>query len=162
MNNAGENTPLAIETSGHAAFKDNYFLDDGAYLITKIIIKAAALRKDGKQLSSVIASLKEPLESEEIRLNILCDNFREYGLSVIEKLTEYAEKTDGWALSNDNYEGVRVIFDKDNGDGFFLLRLSVHDPVMPLNIESDTEGGVEIIKQKIRCFLSEFGNLGKF
>ena len=34
----GENCPLAMETSGHAAFKDNYFLDDGAYLVTKILI----------------------------------------------------------------------------------------------------------------------------
>ncbi|MGN0818587.1 MAG: phosphomannomutase/phosphoglucomutase, partial [Candidatus Coproplasma sp.] len=32
----GENCPLAMETSGHAAFKENYFLDDGAYLVTKI------------------------------------------------------------------------------------------------------------------------------
>ncbi|HCX64077.1 MAG TPA: phosphomannomutase/phosphoglucomutase, partial [Eubacteriaceae bacterium] len=35
----GVNAPLAIETSGHAAFKENYFLDDGAYLIAKILIK---------------------------------------------------------------------------------------------------------------------------
>ena len=33
----GVNSPLAIETSGHAAFRENYFLDDGAYLIVKII-----------------------------------------------------------------------------------------------------------------------------
>ena len=28
--NEGENVPLAIETSGHAAFRENYSLDDGA------------------------------------------------------------------------------------------------------------------------------------
>ncbi|MFY9198655.1 MAG: phosphomannomutase/phosphoglucomutase, partial [Acutalibacteraceae bacterium] len=37
------NAPLAIETSGHAAMRENYFLDDGAYLITRIIIKMAQL-----------------------------------------------------------------------------------------------------------------------
>ena len=44
-------------------------------------------------------------------------------------------------------------FDKDNGDGWFLLRLSVHDPIMPLNIESDSEGGVEIILGRLQEFL---------
>ena len=37
LNASGVNCPLAIETSGHAAFRDNYYLDDGAYLITKIM-----------------------------------------------------------------------------------------------------------------------------
>ena len=46
-NEEGKSAPLAIETSGHAAFKENYYLDDGAYLITKIIIEAAKLNKEG-------------------------------------------------------------------------------------------------------------------
>ncbi len=161
-NKNGENAPLAIETSGHAAFKENYFLDDGAYLVTKIIILAARLRKEGNDLSSVISSLKEPKEAQEIRLNILCENFKEYGQKVIKELTEYASKTDGWLLANDNYEGVKVSFDKDNGNGWFLLRLSVHDPVMPLNIESDEFGGNKIIIEKVRSFLSKYEYLSKF
>ena len=161
-NKEGENTPLAIETSGHAAFKENYFLDDGAYLVTKIIILAARLRKEGKELSSVISSLKEPAEAEEIRLNILCEDFKAYGQKVIKELTEYAEKTDGWILADDNYEGVKVSFGKDDGNGWFLLRLSVHDPVMPLNIESDEKGGNEKIIEKIRSFLSDYESLSKF
>ena len=44
LESEGESCPLAIETSGHAALKENYFLDDGAYLITKIIILLAKLR----------------------------------------------------------------------------------------------------------------------
>ena len=158
----GENAPLAIETSGHAAFKENYFLDDGAYLVTKIIVLAARLRKEGKDLSSVISALKEPAEAEEIRLNILCEHFKEYGQRVINELTEYAEKTDGWILADDNYEGIKVSFDKNNGNGWFLLRLSVHDPVMPLNIESDEPGGNKIITEKVRSFLSKYEYLSKF
>lgn len=53
LNAQGINCPLAIETSGHAAMKENYFLDDGAYLCTKIIIKAAQLRKEGKELDGL-------------------------------------------------------------------------------------------------------------
>ena len=161
-NKNGENTPLAIETSGHAAFRENYFLDDGAYLVTKIIITAALLKKEGKQLSSLICELREPKEAEEIRLDILCDDFKAYGQSVIEEVVSHAEKTDGWLLADDNYEGVKVSFGKDDGDGWFLLRLSVHDPVMPLNIESDSVGGNAVIREKIRLFLSQFEYLSKF
>ncbi|MDY3295659.1 MAG: hypothetical protein SOX40_07270, partial [Bacteroidaceae bacterium] len=45
LNNSGIDSQLAIETSGHGAFKENYFLDDGAYLATKIVIKAARLKQ---------------------------------------------------------------------------------------------------------------------
>ena len=48
-----------------------------------------------------------------------------------------------------NHEGIRVSFGKDEGDGWFLLRLSVHDPIMPLNIESDAVGGVKLIAGKL-------------
>ena len=48
---------------------------------------------------------------------------------------------------------MRVSFDKNHGDGWFLLRLSVHDPIMPLNVESDTIGGVDIILNKLMVFL---------
>ena len=153
LNEQGINCPLAIETSGHAAMRENYFLDDGAYLCTKIIIKAAQLRKEGKDLSDLTASLKEPLESREVRFEITEKDFRACGERIIADLTAYAEAQDGWQLADDNREGVRVSFDRDNGDGWFLLRLSVHDPIMPLNIESDSEGGVDVIYEKLYAFL---------
>ena len=154
LNAAGINCPLAIETSGHAAMRENYFLDDGAYLCTKIIIKAAQMRKEGKELDALTAGLREPLESREIRYQILEKDFRACGERIIADLTAYAEKKDGWQLADDNREGVRVSFGKGNGDGWFLLRLSVHDPIMPLNIESDSEGGAEKIKAQLDAFLA--------
>lgn len=153
LNAQGINCPLAIETSGHAAMRENYFLDDGAYLCTKIIIKAAQMRKEGKELDELTASLKEPLESTEIRYKILEKDFRACGEKIIADLTKYAEEQDGWCVADDNREGIRVSFDRDNGDGWFLLRLSVHDPIMPLNVESDSEGGVKIICDKLCEFL---------
>lgn len=33
QNSVGEETHLAIETSGHGALKENHWLDDGAYLM---------------------------------------------------------------------------------------------------------------------------------
>lgn len=47
LNEHGIDSQLAIETSGHAAYKENYFLDDGAYLATKIVIKLAQIRNAG-------------------------------------------------------------------------------------------------------------------
>lgn len=156
LNTQGINCPLAIETSGHAAMRENYFLDDGAYLCTKIIIKMAQLKQQGKELEDLTASLKEPVESKEIRFKIKEKDFREYGEKVIADLEKYAEAQEGWKIADDNREGIRVYFDKDNGDGWFLLRLSVHDPIMPLNIESDTKGGVDIIFNQLNTFLSRY------
>ena len=153
LNAQGINCPLAIETSGHAAMRENYFLDDGAYLCTKIIIKMAQMKKQGKALESILQDLKEPVESREYRFNITEKDFRACGEKIIKDLEEFAQKQDGWILADDSREGVRVSFGKNDGDGWFLLRLSVHDPNMPLNIESDSKGGAEIIYQKFREFL---------
>ncbi len=153
QNEKGIDCPLAIETSGHAAMRENYFLDDGAYLVTKIIIKMAQLRKEGKKLDSIIENLEEPVESKEIRIKITAKDFKKCGEKVIKDLFEYAKKDKTFNIADDNNEGIRVSFNKTNGNGWFLLRLSVHDPIMPLNIESDSKGGVEKIYKKILPFL---------
>ncbi len=153
LNQEGINCPLAIETSGHAALRENYFLDDGAYLVTKIIIEMAKLRAQGKTLESLLEPLAEPVEATELRLPIKVENFRECGEKVIGDLEAYARQQPGWEIAPDNREGIRISFGKGNGDGWFLLRLSVHDPLMPLNIESDVTGGVMCIAKQLNAFL---------
>ncbi len=155
----GVNCPLAIETSGHAAFAENYYLDDGAYLITKIIIKMAQMGKEGKKLDSLIESLKDPAEEKEMRFRILNDNFRDFGNKVISELEKYAETKSDWRIAEDNREGIRVYFDDEDKQGWFLLRLSVHDPIMPLNIESDVKGGVKLIASELFGFLKKMNEL---
>ncbi len=155
----GKESWLAIETSGHGALKENFFLDDGAYLIAKILIKMALLRKEGKTIDSLLSELKEPKEAKEFRLNILCDDFKTYGNMIIEKLTEYAEQKQELKPAQQNFEGIRVSLDNENGDGWFLLRLSLHDPLMPLNIESRKEGGVKQIANTLLNFLKGFDEL---
>lgn len=153
LNAEGVNCPLAIETSGHAALRENYFLDDGAYLVTKIIIKMAQLRQQGKSLDQLIEKLEEPAESLELRMPILESDFKACGERVIAGLEAYAQKQADWHIAPDNREGIRISFDKNNGDGWLLLRLSVHDPIMPLNIESDSKGGVAVILRKLYDFM---------
>lgn len=159
LNNEGINCPLAIETSGHAALRENYFLDDGAYLITKIIILLALLRKQGKKIGDMIGELKQPAEEKEMRFRILCDDFRSYGNEVISALEKYAQTQDGWRVADDNREGIRISLDENHGNGWMLLRLSVHDPILPFNAESDSVGGVDKIIKEFYNFIKEFRKL---
>jgi len=154
LNNNGQDCQLAMETSGHGAFKENYFLDDGAYIVTKLLIELARGKKEGYKLESLIADLAEPAESKEFRFNILLEEFKPYGLEVLEKLQAYAAEKSGWSIAPNNFEGVRVNLDENHGNGWFLLRMSLHDPLMPLNIESDSEGGVLTIAKELAGFLA--------
>lgn len=156
LNKQGINCPLAIETSGHAAMRENYFLDDGAYLITKIIIKMVKMKLKGEYFESIIKDLKKPLESQEYRLRISCENFRDYGNKIIEDLICFAKTQNNWQVAPDNYEGIRVSSSNDDEKGWFLLRLSVHDPAMPLNIESNVKGGKDKILNKLKNFLNRY------
>jgi len=159
LNNNGQDSQLAIETSGHGALKENYFLDDGAYLVTKLLIELARGKKEGYSLESLIAQLEEPAESLEFRMNITEEDFKSYGQAVINDLTEYAGKQPGWELAPNNFEGVRVNMNAEHGDGWFLLRLSLHDPLLPLNIESNSIGGAKKIAQELATFLSKYSKL---
>ena len=154
LNREGIDCPLAIETSGHAALRENYFLDDGAYLCTRIIIKAAVLRREGKTIDTLLADLREPVEAAEYRLKIKAEDFRTCGNAWIDALETYAKKQ-GWAIAPDNREGIRVSFAEPELHGWFLLRLSVHDPILPLNVESDVPGGVEKILAKFKAFVRD-------
>ncbi len=159
LNNAGQDSQLAIETSGHGALKENYFLDDGAYLVTKLLIELACGKKNGYTLESLIETLEEPVENTEFRMNILVEDFKTYGQQVIDALTDYAQKQPGWTLAPNNFEGVRVNLDDEHGNGWFLLRLSLHDPLLPLNIESNSEGGAKKIAQELAAFLRCYDKL---
>lgn len=150
----GINCPLAIETSGHAAMRENYFLDDGAYLVTKIVIKMAKLKKEGKTLESLTETLVHAVEDEELRMPITSSDFKNIGEKVISDLEKYATEK-GYKIADDSFEGTRISFPENDGDGFLLLRLSVHDPIMPLNIESKKAGGTKVIANKLLEFFSE-------
>ena len=165
LNATGEYAPLAIETSGHAAFQENYFLDDGAYLITKLLIALARESKKGRRLTQLIADMPLPKEEKEIRVGFQKGvDFQTLGARVIEAFTIYA-KTQTWlSVATDNYEGVRVNYKKGSGAGWALLRMSLHDPILAINAESDEEGGTNIILADIYSFLQQYDfiNLSAF
>ncbi|MBP5157657.1 MAG: phosphomannomutase/phosphoglucomutase, partial [Treponema sp.] len=61
-----------------------------------------------------------------------------YGKKVLEEFKVRAVKA-GYDLP-ESYEGVRISFRGEDVQGWMLLRLSLHDPVMPLNIEGGRTG----------------------
>ena len=157
LNAAGTNAPLAMETSGHGALKENYYLDDGAYLAVKLVIALAKARAEGKKLDSLIEKLPPLVEEGEYRFKIKDENFKDYGKSVLKEFKARAEKA-GYKMP-ESYEGVRISFKEGDAQGWMLLRLSLHDPVMPLNIEGARKGDVAKIKAIAKDLLAGFDKL---
>jgi phosphomannomutase len=156
LNKSGTPSFLALETSGHGALKENYFLDDGAYQIAKILIKIARLKAAGEgTVDELIAELPEPAEATEFRPQILVDDFSAYADTVLEGFAAFVEGQDGWSLTPDNYEGVHVTTES----GWVLVRKSLHDPQIPINIESDVEGGVAPLKAAVLELLKGYDGL---
>ena len=159
LNQAGQESWLAIETSGHGAMKENHFLDDGAYLVSKLLIELAKSKLAGKSLTDLIANLQEPVESEEFRIKMGVEDFKALGEQVIADLKVFAANQLDWQIVPNNYEGIRVSCTSDDESGWFLLRLSLHDPVMPLNIESNIQGGVAKIADRLSAFFQPINGL---
>ena len=136
-----------METSGHGALRENYFLDDGAYIVAKLLIELARVKSQGKTLESLIDGLNEPAEATEVRFKLPVDDFKAVGKNVLDIFTERCIRSDKIVPEKENYEGIRA--NVPEFDGWFLLRMSLHDPVMPLNIESDSVGGVRQIAKLI-------------
>ncbi len=155
LNEAGQESWLAIETSGHGAMKENYFLDDGAYLVSKLLVELAKSKLAGKNLTDLIANLQEPRESVEFRLKITVEDFKTYGNIIIDRLQTFVELQPDWSIVPHNYEGIRVSCRHPQQQGWFLLRLSLHDPVLPLNIESNVEGGISQIAERLIEFFQD-------
>lgn len=157
LNAEGEYSPLAIETSGHAALKENYFLDDGAYLVTRILISLAKQAKQKKNVTDLITDLPCPVEAAEVRLTFRKGvDFKALGPTVIKDFQALAKKEPFLIPAPDNYEGMRVNFDKYHGDGWILIRMSLHEPIMPINLESNSKGGIKILAKELYEFIRKY------
>ncbi|MDO4711935.1 MAG: phosphomannomutase/phosphoglucomutase [Peptostreptococcaceae bacterium] len=142
---------LAIETSGHAALAENHFLDDGTYLIAKLLIEASRLHQEGKKLQSLIQDLKRPQESVEYRIGIVEPDFKAYGEGVLERFRTFAQSQNGWDIVSPNFEGVKV----NVPSGWILMRMSLHEPVMPVNIELENGDLLGEVIDKLKDFVKE-------
>ena len=157
LNSLGEEVDIAIETSGHAALKENYFLDDGAYLVAKILIKIAILKREGKELNSIISNFRESSGQLEFRLNIDAKNFKEYGENILSEIKLKIKNDKELNIAEPNYEGVKAYI--NNSKSWFLIRISLHEPILAINIESEYLNGSKEIIDKIRYLLKDFKNI---
>ncbi len=149
-----------MECSGHAAFKENRFLDDGAYLAVKLLGELAAQRakSPGKGkgkgkgeeaagsafLSDLIRDLEEPVEYAEIRLRVRPGHDRgEAAERALRAFGWVASVNSLWQMEKENWEGLRARVQEGGGRvGWLHFRPSLHDPVVSLTCESETAGGI--------------------
>lgn len=87
-------------------------------------------------------------------------DFKPYGQKLLEQLPGYAETVTGWSKEPVNHEGFRFSVE-ESGDkrGWFLLRQSLHDPLLALNVESEVDGGVKEIISALKPFLDKYTEL---
>ncbi|XP_058094477.1 uncharacterized protein LOC131240343 isoform X2 [Magnolia sinica] len=164
LNSVGEESHLAIETSGHGALKENHWLDDGAYLMVKLLNKLASARASGmdtgsKVLTDLVEGLEEPAVAMELRIKIDQNHpdinggsFRDYGEAVLKHLENLIGSDSKLQKAPINYEGIRV----SGYGGWFLLRLSLHDPVLPLNIEAPSNEDAMKLGLAVQAAVKEF------
>ncbi|WP_155973014.1 phosphomannomutase/phosphoglucomutase [Streptococcus ruminantium] len=153
-NKAGIDCQLAIETSGHAAFKENYFLDDGTYVAAKILMLLPKLQAQGQSLDDLIAQLKQPVETQEVRFKLESPDYRKLGEQVIAALRQ--TQFEGFTFNPENEEGVRFDLTAPYGEGWLLLRMSLHEPLLVLQVENDQAGHIPAVLQTISTFLDKY------
>lgn len=78
-----------------------------------------------------------------------------------------ASNLPAWRLAEENHEGWRFEWtcrdveaataDGRGGEGWLLMRASLHDPILVLNVESDAEGETEGVVAAVRAFLAGLG-----
>ncbi|MDL2252599.1 phosphomannomutase/phosphoglucomutase [Ruminococcaceae bacterium OttesenSCG-928-I18] len=154
LNAEGVTAPLAIETSGHGALIENYFLDDGAYLAVKMLVAAAKAQRQGKSLGTLIAALPQAGHAVERRIPIAGEDFAAYGAEVLQAFRQRAVQAGIRVV--DSYEGVRLQWP---GRGWALLRLSLHEPLLPLNVETKQPDGCVELLEEIAGLLAGFDRL---
>ncbi|HPD90379.1 MAG TPA: phosphomannomutase/phosphoglucomutase, partial [Bacillota bacterium] len=106
----------------------------------------------------LLSGLMDPAEAMEIRFPIQGEDFASLGDQVLQDLSQWVEnlRDSQVQLVVPNYEGVRVNLGESYGNGWFLLRKSLHDPILPLNMESNQSGGVQQIREFLKPFLGKY------
>jgi len=154
----GEYVPLAMETSGHAAFAENYYLDDGAYLVCKLLIAYSRQYKLGKTAEELISTLKQPAEEGEVRIsfNENSKHFKAEGDRVIAEVKYFTALDKRVKLDENSYEGARLSYPDGFGAGWTLIRQSVHEKVLPINFASREVGGTRLMARELCILLEKF------
>lgn len=151
---AGTDVQVAIETSGHCAMRENHFLDDGTYTAVKVVSLLAKIKQKGLGLLDLIADLEELDEVAELRLELKDESLETMHSTFDFCALEIERACEGkWTLDTANLEGIRVKV----GQGFFMVRKSLHDPIISLQIEATSreEARQDIVEPILKLFETE-------
>uniref|UniRef100_A0A2N9IAU9 Alpha-D-phosphohexomutase alpha/beta/alpha domain-containing protein n=1 Tax=Fagus sylvatica TaxID=28930 RepID=A0A2N9IAU9_FAGSY len=149
-----------------------------AYMVVKIIIEMVRMKLAGldEGIGSLIKDLEEPLESIELRMNIISEPrlAKEKGVQAIETFRSYIEegRLKGWELDScgdcwvsegclvDSNETpaaidahmyrVNVSDEEHSEHGWVHLRQSLHNPNIALNMQSVVPGGCQSMARVLR------------
>lgn len=134
---------LAGEMSGHIFFNDRWYgCDDGVYAGARLLEVLSKIDNPSELLNILPNAVSTP------EINILVAEGQQH--TIVEQIAKKA-KFPG-AKEVITLDGVRVEY----ADGFGLVRASNTTSVLVLRFESDTEAGLEVIKEKFRQILKQY------
>lgn len=135
---------LAGEMSLHIFFKKNHGFDDGLFAALQIL---AFVSKLEMPLSEYIQTLPKPLFSVEKRMEV--DESRKF--AIVEEISARVLQLPD--VSVNTTDGVRVSLD----EGWWLLRASNTQAVLAVRCESETEEGLQQVRNQLLEQLSLSG-----
>lgn len=139
-----EKAPFGGEMSGHVFFADrNYGYDDAPYAAVRLV---EILSKTGKTLPQLLDGLPPAFNTPEMRI----DTTEEKKVMIVEKMKEAFSKGGDYKVNLT--DGIRISFPY----GWALCRASNTQPVLVLRYESDTQEGLDKIKNQIESIVNKY------
>jgi phosphomannomutase len=125
------------ELSGHLYFRDNYFADSAAIAFARVL---SIISNQDKPLSQLVAKYQVYSQSGEI-------NFQ-----VEDKDAKIRELAEHYKRANIDYlDGITI----DNGDWWFNVRKSNTEPLLRLNLETNSPESLEQRLKELKRILGE-------
>ena len=125
------------EHSGHYYFERNYRADSG---MLAMLVLLAVLSEDGRPLSQIRTEVERYSASGELNFEVAD---QEAAIAAVE--AEFA------GHESDRLDGLTI----DTGQGWFNLRPSNTEPLLRLNVESETDERVTQLVERVQKVLEE-------
>lgn len=141
--------------------QDNAFVDDGCYTAARLLGRLARARRESGNprlglLDLVGEGLVEPVESIKVKMKVGSGlpGVRAAEEALCGALRECCEASDGWEMERVNHDGLRCGV---GGDGWLIIRGSLHEPSVSVQTESDVAGGTAAICATLLQFVLRGG-----
>ncbi len=140
-----EGAPFGGEMSGHVCFTDrNIGYDDAIYAAFRLF---ETLGDSNSSIRGLLEGLPTAFNTPEIRV----DTTEELKVRVVEALKEkFGKDTDEYKVNL--IDGIRISYK----DGWALARASNTQPVLVLRFESETQEGLDRIKNQIEKVVNQY------